>query len=129
VLAAAALGALAVIAGLTLLMRRDPRAFPLLAVVALPFRLPISAEGRTVNLLLPLYAVVAAGVLAHLLPRLLRREGGYRSGRPPMALDWLLGASVALYTLQIALLGRPGQGSGEPPVLLPPFWVALRAVA
>jgi O-antigen ligase len=110
-LAAAAVGALALIAGLALLMRRDPRAFPLLAVVALPFRLPISADGRTVNLLLPLYAVVAAGVLAHLLPRMVGREGGYSSGRPPMALDWLLGLSVALYTLQIAYSADPGKGA------------------
>ena len=71
VLAAAVLGALVVIAGLVLVMRRDPRAFPVLAVIALPFRLPVAADGRTVNLLLPLYAVVVAGVLAHLLPRLL----------------------------------------------------------
>lgn len=111
VLAAATLGALAAIGGLTFLMRRDPRALPLLAVVALPFRLPISADGRTVNLLLPLYVVVAAGVLAHLLPRVLGREGGYRSGRPPMALDWLLGASVALYTLQIAYSADPAKGA------------------
>jgi O-antigen ligase len=111
VLAAAAIGALVAIAGLALIMRHDPRAFPLLAVIALPFRLPISADGRTVNLLLPLYAVVAAGVLAHLLPRLLRRPGGYDSARPPMLLDWLLLASVSLYTLQIAYSSDPGKGA------------------
>jgi O-antigen ligase len=124
-LAAAVLGALLLIAALAFAMRREPRAFPLLAVVALPFRLPISADGRTVNLLLPLYAVVAAGALAHLLPRLLvplrapRRDGGYRSGgppiyrsgRPPMLLDWLLLASVALYALQIAYSTDPGKGA------------------
>src|SRR3984957_14385974 len=110
VLVAAVLGALVVVAGLALAMRRDPRVFPLLAVIALPFRLPISADGRTVNLLLPLYAVVAAGVLAHLLPRLLRRPGGYVSDRAPMALDWLLLASVGLYTLQIVYSSDPGKG-------------------
>ncbi len=36
---------------LAVLMRRRPDAFPLLAVLALPFRVPISADGRTVNLL------------------------------------------------------------------------------
>jgi O-antigen ligase len=110
ILAVGALGALIVIAGLTMVMRRDRRAFPLLAVVALPFRLPISADGRTVNLLLPLYAVVAAGVLAHLLPRLVRGSGGYDSGRAPMLLDWLLGASVGLYTLQIVYSADPSKG-------------------
>jgi len=64
VVVAAVLGAAVVIAGLVVLMRANPDAFPLLAVLALPFRLPISAEGRTVNLLIPLYLVVAAGVLA-----------------------------------------------------------------
>jgi O-antigen ligase len=111
VLVAAVLAALVVIAGLMLVMRRDPRAFPLLAVIALPFRLPISADGRTVNLLLPLYAVVAAGALVHLLPRLLRRPGGYDSGRKPMLLDWLLLAAVGLYTLQIAYSSDPGKGA------------------
>ncbi|HTC61157.1 MAG TPA: O-antigen ligase family protein [Solirubrobacteraceae bacterium] len=117
VLAAAMLAALIVIAGLVLVMRRDPRAFPVLAVIALPFRLPIAADGRTVNLLLPLYAVVAAGVLAHLLPRLpvpfrvLGRPGGYNSRQPPMLLDWLLLVSVGLYTLQIAYSSDPGKGA------------------
>ena len=99
-IAAGALGASIAVALLALAMRREPRAFPVLAVLALPFRLPISADGRTVNLLLPLYAVVAAGVVVHLLPRLLRRSGGYRSGRAPIALDWLLLASVVLYAVQ-----------------------------
>jgi O-antigen ligase len=75
VLAAALAGALVVIAALVVLMRRRPEAFPLLAILALPFRLPIAAEGRTVNLLIPLYLVVAAGALAHLVPRLLSRRG------------------------------------------------------
>jgi O-antigen ligase len=114
VLAAAVLAALIVIAGLVLVMRRDPRAFPVLAVIALPFRLPIAADGRTVNLLLPLYAVVTAGVLAHLLPRLLGRPGGYDSvppTPPPMLLDWLLLTSVSLYALQIAYSSDPGKGA------------------
>ncbi len=112
VLAAAVLGALVAIAGLAFAMHRDPRAFPLLAVIALPFRLPISADGRTVNLLLPLYAVVAAGVLAHLLPRLLGRPGGLPlRARAPMLLDWLLLASVVLYALQIAYSADPAKGA------------------
>jgi O-antigen ligase len=121
VLALGALAALVAIVVLGLLMHRDPRAFPVLAVIALPFRLPISADGRTVNLLLPLYAVVAAGALVHLLPRLLgdrTREGtagkdsqAYRSTRPPMLLDWLLLATIALYALQIAYSADPSKGA------------------
>jgi O-antigen ligase len=61
---------LVVVAALALLVHRSPRAFPLLAVAALPFRLPISTGGSTSNLLVPLYLVVGAGSLAYLVPRL-----------------------------------------------------------
>jgi O-antigen ligase len=104
---AAALGAAAVIAALVYAMRRSEQAFPLLAVAALPFRLPISADGRTVNLLIPLYLVVAAGVLAHLLPRLLAREE-----RGLGRVEWLLLASIALYALQ-ALYSSDKAKAGE----------------
>jgi O-antigen ligase len=74
-LAAAAVAALVLIViALALLVHRRPSAFPLLAVLALPFRLPISAGGSTANLLIPLYLVVAAGALAYLCPRLLGSE-------------------------------------------------------
>ncbi|HEY5287508.1 MAG TPA: O-antigen ligase family protein [Solirubrobacteraceae bacterium] len=129
VLASIVLGALIVIAGLALVMRSDPRAFPVLAVIALPFRLPIAADGRTVNLLLPLYAVVAAGVLAHLLPRVLRRRGAYESGRPPILLDWLLLVAVGLYALQIAYSADPGKGAENLLFFYAPFgllYVLLR---
>ncbi len=92
---AAVLGAAVVIAALVVLMRRRADAFPLLAIAALPFRLPISADGRTVNLLIPLYLVVAAGAIAHLLPRLFAREE-----RGLGRLEWLLLASIVLYALQ-----------------------------
>jgi O-antigen ligase len=130
-LAVGAFGALVAIAVLVLVMRRKPQAFPVLAVIALPFRLPISADGRTVNLLLPLYAVVAAGVLAHLAPRLwsngvprftglrasrrrgdaARRAIAYRSRLPPMALDWLLLAAIGLYAVQIAYSADASKGA------------------
>ncbi|MGA7704071.1 MAG: O-antigen ligase family protein [Solirubrobacteraceae bacterium] len=124
-----AVGALVAIAGLTFVMRRDSRAFPVLALIALPFRLPISADGRTVNLLLPLYAVVAAGMLAHLLPRLLRRPGGYDSGRPPMLLDWLLLAAVGCYAAQILYSADPAKGAENLAFFYIPFgllYVLLR---
>jgi putative inorganic carbon (HCO3(-)) transporter len=110
---AAALG-LAVVLGLALLVHRRPPAFALLAVAALPFRLPISTGGSASNLLIPLYLVVGAGSLAYLVPRLF---GGALSapdppaaraevrtwwarGLTPRGLEWLLMASVVLYALQ-----------------------------
>ncbi len=122
-IALALIGALAVIAALVWVMRRHRDAFPLLAVFALPFRLPISTGGRTVNLLLPLYLVVAAGTIAYLLPRLRLRLAAGRDARgeprPPLraqarrlafwgtprGVEWLLFASVALYALQTLYSG------------------------
>jgi O-antigen ligase len=80
VIVAGVLGALVVIGVLSPLMHRRPEAFPLLAVFALPFRLPISTDGRTVNLLIPLYLVVAAGTLTFLVPRWLSRGVGVADG-------------------------------------------------
>ncbi len=112
-LAVGLLLALVVIAALVWVMRRYPNAFPLLAIFALPFRLPIATGGRTVNLLIPLYLVVAAGTVTYLLPRLLGRGAG-RERAPraraeptrlafwssPRGVEWLLFATVALYALQ-----------------------------
>jgi len=72
-IALALAAAAAVVAALSALMRRHADAFPLLVALALPFRVPIATDGRTVNLLVPLYVVIAAGALAHLLPSWLAR--------------------------------------------------------
>ncbi len=129
VTAVALAGSLVVIAALALLMRRRSDAFPLLAILALPFRLPISTQSRTVNLLIPLYLVVAAGTVALLIPQLLarwrgsgaptpetggpegnpkgqvRREGGVSLRGPsswlsPRGVEVLLLIAVALYVVQ-----------------------------
>jgi len=126
VVVAAVLGAAVVIAGLVVLMRANPDAFPLLAVLALPFRLPISAEGRTVNLLIPLYLVVGAGVLAHLLPRLFRREV-----RGLNRLEWLLLATLALYAVQALYSSDRGKAAENLAFFYIPFallFVLLRDV-
>jgi O-antigen ligase len=116
------LAAAAIVGALVLAMRRWPDALPLLAIFALPFRLPISTGGRTVNLLIPLYLVIAAGTLTFLLPRWLGRGGisaGISTGSPepgdgfpsststalsswlsPRGLEWLLLGAVVLYALQ-----------------------------
>jgi O-antigen ligase len=95
-----ALAAAAIVGVLTLVMRRWPDAFPLLAIFALPFRLPISTDGRTVNLLIPLYLVIAAGTLVGLVPRWLNRQRPETPRQGPIALEWLLLGAVVLYVLQ-----------------------------
>ncbi|HEY2260756.1 MAG TPA: O-antigen ligase family protein [Solirubrobacteraceae bacterium] len=67
--AVALLGALAVV------IARRPGWLAPLAVLALPFRVPIQAGGSTSNLLVPLYLVVAAGSLAFIVPVLLESAG------------------------------------------------------
>jgi putative inorganic carbon (HCO3(-)) transporter len=82
VVAVAALGAVAA------LVARRPPLLALLAVFALPFRVPIQAGGQTSNLLVPLYFVVAAGALSWVVPTLAasrrqrRARAAVRSRRP-----------------------------------------------
>ncbi len=57
---------LAVVSALLLaaIFDRWPFALPLAIVAALPFRVPLESGGDTANLLVPLYLVIAGGVLA-----------------------------------------------------------------
>jgi O-antigen ligase/polysaccharide polymerase Wzy-like membrane protein len=123
-----ALGALALGASATLayLFRRWPILLPLAIVAALPFRVPLEAGGDTANLLVPLYLVIAGGVLATALRdwRGWPAAGPVAVGDPPppavakassgavppampaagQAVSWLprvLGAVVALYAVQV----------------------------
>jgi O-antigen ligase len=98
-LVAAALIALGVLA---FLMARRPLLLPLLAIAALPFRIPVEAAGQTANLLVPLYGVIAAGALAQ-LPALFadRRPAGTHE-RPRGPLAAVLLGFVVVYALQAA---------------------------
>src|SRR5215217_6943122 len=103
-LALAASGAgLLVLALGALVIHRSPQVVVLAAAVALPFRVPVESGGDTVNLLLPLYLVIAAGVLAYAVPRL-RVTPGLDDDDEPVErrgwLEWLLAATVLLYAAQ-----------------------------
>jgi O-antigen ligase len=74
-----ALVALAALAGFAWLMHRRPLLFPLLAVAAVPFRVPVTLSGSTSNLLIPLYVVIAGGAVAWIAP-LVRGAVGAGSG-------------------------------------------------
>ncbi len=122
-----ALGALALAASaaLAFTFHRWPMLLPLAIVAALPFRVPLHAGGDTANLLVPLYLVIAGGVLATAVRDWRRWPAGpVAAGDPPppavakassgavpptappagRALVWLpriLAAVVALYAVQV----------------------------
>ncbi|MEX0973494.1 MAG: hypothetical protein WDZ46_09605, partial [Solirubrobacterales bacterium] len=58
------LAAVAAAVALAAVFRRWPVFMPLAIVAALPFRIPLEAGGDTANLLVPLYLVIAGGVLS-----------------------------------------------------------------
>jgi putative inorganic carbon (HCO3(-)) transporter len=92
---------LAAVAGLAALFKRRVEAFPLLAVAVLPFRVPIEAGGTTSNLLVPLYLVIAGGVVAHVwdLTRE-RRKAPVSAPQPVRILEVALAIFVVLYSIQ-----------------------------
>ncbi len=119
--------ALAAIVAVGSAFLRWPAAFVLIAIAALPFRVPVELGGETSNLLVPLYVVLAAGAAAVAVRAFAARpasgpgersdaeggEPGLVSGRsersdgdarqPGPAARWarrLLALSVVLYGLQ-----------------------------
>jgi O-antigen ligase len=116
--------ALTLTVALAVVFRRRPPAFPLAAVAALPFRVPLEAGGDTANLLVPLYLVIAGGVVSAALGEWQEGWGGHhragffasrgaplaesavrKTGRraqmtPPTLLPLVLAAVVLLYATQ-----------------------------
>jgi putative inorganic carbon (hco3(-)) transporter len=116
-----ALAALA-IAILTLLFRRWPILLPLAIVFAIPFRVPLHAGGDTANLLVPLYLVIAAAVVATLL----RDWNDPPVVHPPRALAYVLAAAVVLYALQALYSEDFSKGLQNVCFFFVPFTVAYR---
>ena len=100
-LAVALAVALVAVVALAFVFARRPTWLPVAAVFTLPFRVPIASGGSTANLLVPLYLVVAAGVLAVAVPALAGRESPLPERRPGVV-EWALAALVALYGVQSA---------------------------
>lgn len=79
-------------------MLRWPILLPLLMIAALPFRVRLHvAGGQAVNLLVPLYAVIGAGVLATVVATV---RGRTRLRRLPKPLVLALALVIWLYALQ-----------------------------
>jgi putative inorganic carbon (hco3(-)) transporter len=101
VIGAGVVGGIAVLA-LTWLVLRRPTWLTLLAIAALPFRVPVSIGDTAANLLLPLYCVIAAGILASAWRWLRGEETGADPEREPL-LRWLqiaFAGVLVLYALQ-----------------------------
>ncbi|HEX6459169.1 MAG TPA: O-antigen ligase family protein [Thermoleophilaceae bacterium] len=106
-LLALAVVGIALILALAALFLRRPLLLPVLAVAALPFRIPVQAGGQSALLLVPLYVVVGGGGLAYvwerLRPRPMGAENGYRlapAERSPGYVELALLIAVTLYSIQ-----------------------------
>ena len=84
---------------------RWPRAVAPVALVALPFRVPIAIGGLSVKLLLPLYLVIAAATLAQAY--LQWRGDSLPEVRERRRLDLAFAAVMALYGLQALYSSDP----------------------
>jgi O-antigen ligase len=93
--------AVAAAAALACVFRRRPMLLPLTIAAALPFRVPLHAGGDTANLLVPLYLVIAGGVLASAIKDWRSWPAGPVAGGG--AVQWLprvLAGVVLLYAVQ-----------------------------
>src|SRR4051794_20918983 len=105
---AAVIGVAIVVAAASF-VRRRPELLPLAVAAVIPFRIPIGSGGETSNLLVPLYVVIAIGVVAFAWDALrgpVEDEFGEAPGerpperRKPGLLEQLLAATVVLYAIQ-----------------------------
>ena len=99
------LGALAVGTSATLayVFHRWPMLLPLAIIAVLPFRIPLAAGGDTANLLVPLYLVIAGGILAT-AARDWRATPALLPTGPAGPTTWLpkiLAAVVVMYAVQV----------------------------
>src|SRR3954451_16597974 len=109
-LALLCIAAVAAAAAVAAIFRRFEWAFPIAAFAVLPLRVPVAVGGETSHLLVPLYLVIAGGVLcfgyAALRGPRVRDDGappGSAALRAPPVVVWLcrvLAASLMLYAIQ-----------------------------
>lgn len=79
---------------------RRPELFPVLAVVALPFRVPIEAGGSTSNLLVPLYLVIAGAAIAQIVRDNRSAEESQGPDGAVRMLQFAFAAFIVIYALQ-----------------------------
>lgn len=106
-LAAAAVVGIPLAAGGALVLRRWPWLLPLAALACVPARIPVDVGDTEANLLLPLYAVIAAAGAA-LAWSLFQAEG---EARELGAVTWPLAGLVAFLGVSLAWSDDPRQGA------------------
>jgi putative inorganic carbon (hco3(-)) transporter len=121
----------ALVPALAWTFRRRPTLLPLAIIGLLPFRIPLESGGETANLLIPLYVVVAAGVLATVFSGGRSTSAEPSTGRAAIWLPRLLAGFVLLYALQALYSEDFSKGLQEVCFFLIPFtlvYVLLRDV-
>jgi len=104
---------LALVVGLAVIIRRRPAVLPVLAVAALPFRVPIATSGTTSNLLVPLYLVVAAGAISMIF-QALRAPAAKRMPDPAVPKSTLVPRTARARAARSDTLGASSGGGGSP---------------
>jgi O-antigen ligase len=117
--------ALAAAGALALLFRRWPLLLPLAIVAALPFRIPLHAGGESANLLVPLYLVIAGGVLTAALRDRASAAPSSPAGRAVRLLPFVLAGFVVLYALQAVYSEDFSKGLQNVCFFFVPFTVAF----
>ncbi|MBJ7347217.1 MAG: O-antigen ligase family protein [Thermoleophilaceae bacterium] len=99
-IAGALIVGLAGLVATTAVFVRWPRLIAPAALLALPFRVPLAVGGQSVKLLLPLYLVIAAAVLALFWQAVVHSQPQSSEPRGRRRLDLVLAVVVVLYGLQ-----------------------------
>jgi putative inorganic carbon (HCO3(-)) transporter len=105
--------AVAAVAAVAVVFRRFPLSFPIAVFAVLPLRIPVEVAGETANLLLPLYLVIAGGVVCFGFAALrgrnadpdgspLEHPAALRDSAPVVWLYRVLAATLVLYAIQSA---------------------------
>ena len=128
-LAAGAVGGGMAVGGLALLLARHPGWLVPLAFAALPFRIPVPVGAEDANLLVLLYAVIAAGALAYAVPRLRHEQPARETSAPLRRLQLVLAGVMVLYALQALYSTDVEQAVKNIGFFYVPFAVLFRLLA
>jgi O-antigen ligase len=136
-IAALGVGAAIAIAAAAWALHRRPELLPVLAIAVLPIRIPVPLGGERANLLIPLYLLIAAAVLAlavgawRELPESARKRDPDERWKALAVrwLPWLLAGFVVLYAVQAAWSEDPSKAIENVGFFFVPFAVLFSLLA